>query len=150
MQGFQIGVPIQPYFGYGLGLNTGLYFEGYFCNEYDMDLTELCLYMPIDLMIRIPFGEEFSVFLNGGIGIDWSIGMTLKEDGYDDYEIDYDLEGAPRHFNFSAEVGGGIQYKALQLSAQYQMGLTDNPLMTAYEDVSVKMRKLAIQLSFMF
>lgn len=150
MHGFQIGIPIQPYFGYGLGLNTGLYFEGYFCSEDGMDLSELCLYMPIDLMIRIPLGEEFSVFLNGGIGIDWSIGMTLKEDGYDDYEIDYSLEGAPRHFNFSAEVGGGLQYKALQLSAQYQMGLTDNPLMTTYEEVSVKMRKLAIQLSFMF
>lgn len=150
MQGFQIGIPIQPYFGYGLGLDTGLYFEGYFCSEDDMNLTELCLYMPIDLMIRIPLGEEFSVFLNGGIGIDWSLGMTLKEDGYDDYEIDYSLEGAPRRFNFSAEVGGGLQYKAVQLSAQYQMGLTNNPLMSAYEEISVKMRKLAIQLSFTF
>lgn len=150
MQGFQIGIPVQPYFGYGLGLNTGLYFEGYFCSEEGMDLTELCLYMPIDLMIRIPLGEEFSVFLNGGIGIDWSMGMTLKEDGYEDYDIDYGEAGAPRHFNFSAEVGGGLQYKALQLSAQYQMGLTDNPLMTTMDEVSVKMRKLAIQLSFMF
>lgn len=150
MQGFQIGIPVQPYFGYGLGLNTGLYFEGYFCSEDGMDLTELCLYMPVDLMIRIPLGEEFSVFLNGGIGIDWSMGMTLKEDGYEDYDIDYGEAGAPRHFNFSAEVGGGLQYKALQVSAQYQMGLTDNPLMTTMDEVSVKMRKLAIQLSFMF
>lgn len=150
MHGFQVGVPIQPYFGYGLGLNTGLYFEGYFCSDSGMDLTELCLYMPVDLMIRIPLGEEFSVFLNGGIGIDWSMGITLKEEGYEDYDVDYSGEGAPRHFNFSAEVGGGLQYKALQVSAQYQIGLTNNPLMTPYEEVSVKMRKLAIQLSFMF
>lgn len=150
MHGFQVGVPIQPYFGYGLGLNTGLYFEGYFCSDSGMDLTELCLYMPVDLMIRIPLGEEFSVFLNGGIGIDWSMGITLKEEGYEDYDVDYSGEGAPRHFNFSAEVGGGLQYKALQVSAQYQIGLTNNPLMTPYEEVSVKMRKLAIQFSFMF
>lgn len=151
MQGFQIGVPIQPTFAYGIGINTGLYFEGYFAKEDDISMTELCLYMPIDLMFRLPLGEEFSLFINGGIGIDWSMAMSLEMDGYDDsYDVDYGDEGSPRHFNFSAEVGGGIQYKTLQLSAQYQMGLTNNPLMTSYDEVSVKMRKLAIQLSFMF
>lgn len=150
MHGFQIGVPVQPVFSYGLGLNTGLYFEGYFCKDDEMNLTELCLYMPVDLMFRLPLGEECSLFVNGGIGIDYSMTMTLSMEGYDDMKVDYGDEGAPRHFNFSAEMGGGFQYKALQLSAVYQIGLTNNPNMVIGDEFSAKMKKLAIQLSFMF
>lgn len=155
MHGFQIGVPIQPMFAYGLGLNTGLYFECYFDGYDDLEygdhtnMEEYCLYMPIDLMFRLPLGENFSIFVNGGIGIDWSIETVLKWDGYDDYKIDYGEAGAPNHFNFSGEMGGGFQYKALQVSANYQIGLSNNSLMVN-DGLTAKLRKFSIQLSFMF
>lgn len=155
MHGVQIGVPIQPIFGYGLGLNTGLYFECYFDGYEDYEyndhtnMEEYCLYMPIDLMFRLPLGENFSIFVNGGIGIDWSIETVLKMDGYDDYKIDYSEEGAPNHFNFSGEMGGGIQYKSLQVSANYQIGLTNNSNMVS-DEITAKLRKFSIQLSLMF
>lgn len=155
MHGFQVGVPIQPVFGYGLGLNTGLYFEGYFANWRDTDsyedisMTEMCLYMPVDFMFRLPLGENFSIYATGGIGIDWSIETTLSSDGYDDWKIDYSEEGAPNHFNFSAEFGGGIQYKALQVSANYQIGLNNNSKIVN-DGVTAKLRKIGIQIALMF
>ena len=155
MNGFQVGVPVQPIFGYGLGLNTGLYFEGYFADwsEYDsyekISMTELCLYMPVDFMFRLPLGENFSIFVNGGIGIDWSLKTTCSQDGYDDWSIDYSEDGAPNHFNFSAEFGGGIQFKALQISGNYQIGLNNNSKMVD-DGITAKLRKFSVQLSVMF
>ncbi len=156
MHGFQIGVPVQPIFGYGLGLNTGLYFEAYFADWTDTEnygdkfnMTEYCMYMPVDLMFRLPLGENFSIYVNGGIGIDWSIETELTAEGYDDYKIDYGEDGAPNHFNFSAEFGGGIQYKALQVSGNYQIGLNNNSKMVN-DEVTAKLRKFSVQLSLMF
>lgn len=157
MHGFQVGVPVQPIFGYGLGLNTGLYFEGYFSSwddpeEYEtINMTELCLYMPVDFMFRLPLGENFSFYVTGGIGIDWSLSTSLSADGYNDVNIDYGEDGAPNRFNFSAEFGGGLQYKAFQLSANYQFGLNNNSkFVSDSEEVTAKLRKLGIQISFMF
>ena len=155
MHGFQVGVPIQPIFGYGLGLNIGLYFEGYFADWTEPDyyetisMTELCLYMPVDLLFRLPLGEEFSIFINGGIGIDWSLGITCSQEGYDDWEIDYGEDGSPNRFNFSAEFGGGIQFKALQVSGNYQIGLNNNSKIVD-DGITAKIRKFSVQLSLMF
>lgn len=151
MQGVQVGLPIQPSFGYGLGLNTGLYFEAYFESDSSANLTEYCLYMPVDLMFRVPFTEDFSVYINGGIGIDWSIGIDISADGYDTYSLDYS-EAGPSHFNFSAEFGGGLQYKHVQLGVQYQMGLNNNTNIVYNDEVelNVKLRKFAVQLTYLF
>lgn len=155
MSGFQVGVPVQPVIKYGLGINTGLYFEGYFASSEDpvygdkMSLTELGLYMPVDLMFRLPIAEEFSIFVNGGIGIDWTLNIKCSQDGYDDWNIELGEEGAPNRFNFSGEFGGGIQFKALQLSGNYQLGLNNNSNIVD-EGASAKIRKFSIQLSAMF
>lgn len=152
MNGFQVGLPFQPYFGYGLGMNTGLFFEGYFCedSEYNQSLTEFDLYMPIDFQFRLPLAEQLSIYIQGGIGIDWSVAMKIYDHDYSESaSLEYSEDGMPNRFNFSAEFGGGIQYKCMQLSAVYQLGLNNNSYMV-YDDYTSKMRKLAIQLSFVF
>lgn len=153
MSGFQVGVPIQPIFGYGMGLNTGLFYEAYFAGYEDysenINMVEHNLYMPVDFMFRLPLGENFSIYVCGGIGIDWSLSTVLTSEGYDDYNIDYGEEGAQNRFNFSGEFGGGIQFKAVQLSANYQIGLNNNSKMVS-DDVTAKLRKFSIQFSFLF
>lgn len=98
---------------------------------------------------RLPIAEEFSIFVNGGIGIDWTLNIKCSQDGYDDWNIEFGKEGAPNRFNFSGEFGGGIQFKALQLSGNYQLGLNNNSNIVD-EGASAKIRKFSIQLSAMF
>ena len=158
MHGLQAGIPIKPVFGYGMGLNTGLFFECYFDSTDDtpegdtMHLYEYCLYMPVDFMFRLPLAEQFSIYVTGGIGIDWSIKTVLTQDGYDDYSVDYGDWGAPAHFNFSAEFGGALQFRCLELSAKYQIGLNDNSKFAGEDagDVTARMRKLQFTLGFLF
>lgn len=155
MSGLQLGIPIQPYFGYGFGMNTGLFYELYFLDhpEENVSLFEHNLYMPLDLQYRLPLGEEFAVYANGGIGTDWSIATTYT---YEDehQEVDYDDWYWVNHFNFSAEAGLGIQYRALQVSFMYQWGLTNNKRYTeAWEgasDIKAKIRKMQFQISLVF
>lgn len=133
MSGFQVGVPYQGYFGYGLGMNTGVYFEGYFCGSGDgRTYEEMDIYVPVQAMFRLPLGEEFSLFVNGGIGMDFGIYAAITESGYEDYKLDFGDEEMPNAFQLYGEVGGGIQFKAFQLSAQYSIGLLNNKHMIEY------------------
>jgi hypothetical protein len=63
--------------------------------------------------------------------------------------VDYS-EAGPNHFNFSAEFGGGLQYKHVQLGVQYQMGLNNNTNLFDDDELKVKLRKLAVQLTYLF
>lgn len=89
-------------------------------------LTDVSLYMPVHLLYRLPLSENFSVFLNGGIGLDLGLVQTLSANGYEDLNLEYGEDGMQNRFNVAGEFGGGIQFKAFQLSAGYSIGLTNN------------------------
>lgn len=151
MSGIQIGVPVQPIFGYGLGLSTGLFYEIYFSSySYsDRSYEEMDLYIPVHLIFRLPIANEFSIFVNGGIGMDFGLSAKLKEDGYEDYKLSFGEEDMQNMFNLSGEFGGGVQYKAFQLSANYSMGLLDHGSFADGFD-KITQNKLAISLSVLF
>ena len=134
MSGLRMGIPIQPVFGYGIGINTGLYCDMVFSFNDEQEgmageeimLTDVSLYMPVHLLYRLPLSENFSVFLNGGIGLDLGLVQTLSANGYEDLNLEYGEDGMQNRFNVAGEFGGGIQFKAFQLSAGYSIGLTNN------------------------
>lgn len=158
MKGIQVGISIQPYFNYGIGLNTGVYYEGYFTSlERDSsleqeigDLTEHCLYVPLGIMFRLPLHQKGSIFIKGGGALDYSVAIAeqIGEDKQD-YNFDYNAPGAPNRLNLSCEFGGGFQYRTLQGSITYQIGLTNNKRLVE-DGYKARLRKLALQLAFTF
>lgn len=156
MHGLQVGVPIQPYFKYGLGLITGIYYEAYFLDYPDDNVKEMVehnMYIPLDLQFRLPISTEFSIYACGGVAMDWSMATKYKA-GDISYDVDYKEDYWVNPLNFSAEVGAGIQYKALQASFKYQWGLNNNSTYIQgfqYPDgLNAKLRKLQAQISLLF
>lgn len=158
MSGLRVGVPIQPLFGYGIGINTGLYCDmvfafnddPYLAGGEDVMLTDVSLYMPVHLLYRLPLSETFSLFVNGGIGLDIGLAQTQSADGYDDLELKYGEDGMQNRFNVAGEFGGGVQFKALQLSAGYSIGLTDNKHFFGVEGVKTTINHWDCTLSILF
>ena len=158
MSGLRVGVPVQPLFGYGFGINTGLYCDivfasnddPYLAGGEDVLLTDVSLYMPVHLLYRLPLSETFSIFVNGGIGLDLGLAQTQSADGYDDLKLEYGEEGMQNRFNVAGEFGGGIQFKALQLSAGYSIGLTNNKHFYETEGVKSTINRWDCTLSILF
>ncbi len=158
MSGLRIGVPVQPLFGYGIGINTGLYCDMVFSSNdeqqgmegEDIMLSDISLYMPVHLLYRLPLSETFSIFVNGGIGLDLGLVQTLSADGYDDYELKYGEDGMQNRFNVAGEFGGGIQFKALQISAGYSIGLTNNKHFVGEDGYKTTINKWDCTLSILF
>lgn len=161
-QGLQAGIRIEPQFGYGFGLNTGIFYEfytdksnDYYDNdgyEYYMTWQEHSLYVPLHLEFRANFSDAFQLFIYGGASIDY--GISSKYYGhfyYDDYETEpEDAYGDDMNrFNASWEVGAGIRIKGVQLQWQMSRGLIDMAGKNA--EYTVKQNKpMAITLSWMF
>lgn len=163
--GVQFGVVYNPYFGYGQGLITGLYYQLFFDTGSFDDAVEYDhnLYIPLLYQFRLPLAEECSLFLFGGIagqfGIYHSVEWGETDDYYAEkidigygYNEDYDLY-MPNACQFYVPVGLGFQYKALQVEFKYSWGLNDNKeVYTQYDDVkqSFKAKMLEATLSIAF
>lgn len=160
MHGVQAGIVYQPYFGYGQGLSTGVYWQAFFGSEtdvegYDYDWEEHSLYIPLQYQFRLPLHSNFSIFLNGGIGFTCGISNTAKYDDYEDsIDVGYGEEyGMPSRTSWSLLYGGGIQYKMLQVECKISRGLTDNKDMYyGLEDQaqSCKANSWSVGISLMF
>lgn len=135
MNGVQAGISYQPYFGYGQGLSTGLYWQGFF-GTVDFidggtgDYQEHSIYIPLQYQFRLPLGEEFSIALKGGIGVSYGVSNTIKIDG-ESFDVGYGYNEEfetymPKAFQLSVPLGVGIQFKAMQFEFKYSIGLTDN------------------------
>lgn len=165
MNGVQVGLPIQPYFGSGIGLGTGLYFE-YYKTEVDYQKTageartnnhleDMQLYMPVHLQFRLPAAGETSFFISAGIGLTYGIKLKAQteDDGWAD--LKYGEDGMPKAFNYAFEFGCGFRYRRLLIDFTYSMGLTKNQLVPAIdnvpaEKVDAKMNKLAAGIGLLF
>lgn len=157
VDGVQFGIAYQPYFGYGLGLNTG-FFGQYFwssneTSESELKIEEWDIFVPMHLMFRLPI-KDYDFHINTGVGFEY--GVSLKgiysgsESGSEKLEFDDD---SPRAFNMYYEIGAGFRIKALQINFLYGMGLTKNKKFLTDEQgeyINAKPSKLAVTLGLMF
>lgn len=140
MHGIQMGIVYQPYFGYGQGLITGLFWQ-YFIGtvpDYAADDSptdnEHNLMVPLLYQFRLPLAEDFSLYVCGGLEMVLGLSHSASWSGDSDSDVqlgfgtneDYGFL-FPKQFQLYAPVGGGLQFKALQLEFKYAWGLTDNP-----------------------
>lgn len=149
--GLQFGIRVDPQFGYGFGINTGLFYEYYFDKsddmyddgvEYHFTAEEHCLYMPIHLKYSLNFSKWFQLAFYGGIGLDYGLSgkiyLRCEGETYDSislYDADYDI----KHFNTSLEYGMAVRSSRFQLNLTMSQGLVN---MTSSDEYKVKQSKL--------
>lgn len=142
ISGVQAGIRVNPQFGYGFGLNTGLYYEYYYSKsdrmnyaddygQYTGTLQEHALYLPVHLEYRMNFSNYFQLFFYCGIGLDYGLANSIKwvdcdDDSYSETINNiYDSDDCPdwQRFNYSLEYGGGIRTSRFQLNFTMSKGL---------------------------
>ena len=164
VHGVQAGFRAEPYFKFGLGLNTGLLYEYYYTKSqpmmvdgYDVygEMQEHALYMPVHLAYRLKF-NDFHIYAFGGVGLDYGISskVLLKENGsdyvgYDNSPI-YETEDAMdwKRFNASYEFGGGLRYKMVELQFTMSRGFLNMSHDSSYKFYQNK--PMMLSLGFMF
>lgn len=165
--GVQAGIRVNPQFGYGFGMNTGLYYEYYHSKsapinytdgygQYTGTLQEHALYLPLHIEYRLNFSKYFQLFFYGGIGLDYGLANSIKwvdcdDDSYNEtISSIYDSEDCPdwKRFNYSLEYGGGIRSSCWQINFTMSKGLKN---MSSTDDYKVYQGKnLMLALSIMF
>ncbi|MDE5773034.1 MAG: PEGA domain-containing protein [Muribaculaceae bacterium] len=162
--GVQLGVTYQGYYGYGQGINTGIYWQMFWGDALSDSsdnpwYMENAIYVPIQYQFRLPLHKNFSIFANAGIGM--SLGVENKlhfsGDGGDyslgyGYNEDYDMI-FPKRFDCSLLFGGGIQFKALQIEAKYSSGLINQNQILEYNGITegtMKSSSWQVGLSLLF
>lgn len=173
LHGVQIGVAYQPCFNWGLGLHTGLFYEGYFSySDYVQNVmgwdkfNEHDIYFPLHAMFRVPLSRNYSIGFFGGIGFNWAISGTYH-DTYRYYDYDgwhtvnswehehqtYGSNGWPKRMNAQGEFGAQVRFGVVQLGFTYSIGLTDHKCIQIPGTQSffkTHQDKLAISLSLVF
>ena len=135
LQGIQAGLRIDPQFGWGFGMNTGLFYE--YCwaksttmqdryGSYQWRYDEHGLYAPLDLKYTMNFSKWFQLSFYGGVGFNYVLSGKMKVVDSDDFE-DEDFFSADntRKFNMMLEYGASVRIKALQFDFMMGQGLTD-------------------------
>lgn len=158
--GIQVGIRIDPQFGYGFGINTGLYYEYYFDKSNDMYEEEInyyykseehSLYLPIHLKYSLNFSKWFQIALYGGLGLDCGVSgnIYLRSEGETlDTQSLYDDELDIKRFNASLEYGAAIRVSRFQLNFTMSKGFVN---MSGSDEYKVKQNKLMnISLSVCF
>lgn len=166
ISGLQAGIKVEPLFNYGLGINTGLYYEYYYSKsdpmnysdgygQYTGTLQEHALYLPLHLEYRLNFSKYFQLFFYGGIGLDYGLASSIKYvDCDNDYYSEtvnkiYESDECPdwKRFNYSLEYGGGLRISRIQLNVTMSKGLKN---MSSTDDYKVYQGKnLMLSLSVM-
>jgi len=144
MFGIRAGLKLDFYFKstlFGLGVNTGAYYQFMYSKTtvasapfegLDKTMQEHSVYFPIHLFYRYDFTKKWGIFINGGVGIDWSMALFVKvntdedkdkgNDGsfYSTSNLYKDIDGKLLdRFAFTGEYGGGIRFGIFALSFTY-------------------------------
>lgn len=164
MNGVQAGIVYQPYFGYGQGLSTGVYWQAFFTSvdERDDDFNSQMhtIWVPLEYQFRLPLAENFSIALNAGAAVEFGISNNVKFKGTDEtislgfgHNEEYDTY-MPKGVSFQWLAGVALQWKALQLEAKMIRGITDNNDMYSVPEgesnVSCKANSWSAGLSILF
>ena len=136
LQGIQAGIRIDPQFGAGFGLNTGIFYE--YCwaksnNNYDeygsynLSYKEHGLYMPLHLKFTMNFSKWFQLSVYGGAGLNYVLSgkAYLDADG-DSYDWNvFKEEENWKKFNTMLEYGASLRINAVQFDFTMSKGLTN-------------------------
>lgn len=147
------GFSWTPEFGYGFGLQTGIYYEltmeRHKYDSYDPDIyiypyrgythslfaNEHALSIPLRFQYRIEVAKDFSLFLYTGPSFDFSLAFNIRETiSYIDSKLEPEVtkhnvykesaqEDRLHRVNVMWGVGGGLRWKGLQLRAGGDWGL---------------------------
>ena len=122
---FQIGFSWSPEFRYGIGLQTGIFYElsadSY--KRYYIKIDEHTLSIPLRVQWRYEIIRDLSLFIYTGPSFDIGLVYNIKERGrkIDAYKhIDSDFS----RFHMMWGVGAGVRWKFLQLNIGGDWGLT--------------------------
>ena len=134
----KVGLYWAPEFKYGIGIQTGLYYEmssskftdnGEYGDGISLKCSEHTLSIPLRIQYRYEIIKDLSVFLYTGPSFDISMAYTatLGGDGYSEKINMYDKENGYgyKRFNMLWGVGGGVRWKGLQLMLGGDWGLTN-------------------------
>lgn len=137
LHGVQMGFGYSPVWNRGLGLHTGLYFELYFSgtsNEYAQlsngnkldSYLETAFYIPLHMTLWFPLGDESSVQLRGGLGVDIGCSSEYTDEYDSSVEYEYGEEGFAERMNYSAELGLTLKLGHFGLTYQMSKGLNNH------------------------
>ena len=165
LNGFQLGLRVEPLFKYGFGLSTGFFYD-YYTSEsikktgYDSDGTDYYLAFneqsfsfPFHLEYRANISNEFQFFVEVGPSFHFGLVEKLtateaneKNPSITETNIFSDLLTDPTdRINLSFDLGAGIRYNGLQLNVGTRGLLKQS---TSY--VHNNPNNLFISLSWMF
>lgn len=157
----QVGLTWSPEFRYGIGIQTGLFYE-MSCQSKTVEiagvtttgkLSDHNLSIPLRVQWRYEIVPDWSVFVYTGPSFDIGVGGKLKQSGefMGEYvsteESIYNPDSGFKRFNMLWGVGAGVRWKFLQLRIGGDWGLLDvNTL-----DVKTTLSKpLHVTLSYIF
>ena len=146
-----VGFYIAPEVKYGVGIQTGVYYEmtRYSYNDGPkyggFTQTESTLSIPLRLQYRYEIIRDLSVFLYTGPVFDIHLAYQVHEvEGKTDFYIEDD-DNLFNRFQVLFGLGAGIRYKGLQLMLGGDWGLT-----YAYDDLIKFDKPFFISLSYLF
>lgn len=168
LSGIQLGIHFQPCLTWGLGLYTGLFYELFFAsdNSWGEDMknfTEHNLNLPLHLYYRIPFSENFSIAIHGGVSADYGIyasytkeflGISSSDSGtsysYDKYYGSSSQQG-PNQFQLNWDLAASFNIHKIAINTYISRGLLDNSHLhdgiTGAE--KIKINKFGVSLSIL-
>lgn len=142
----RVGLWYAPEFGYGIGLQTGIYYElsyshykgdiydsGYLLvKDAKLSLMEHNLSLPLRIQYRYEIIPDLSIFIYTGPSFDFSVAydatVTLGNESETislySKEMEAGMETSFNRYNILWGIGGGIRWKGLQLSFSGDWGLT--------------------------
>ena len=128
--GIVFGIPYQPYFKKGWGLDTGIFSEIYACKDAPdiYRVEDVNLMIPLRVMYRVPFKKEFSVYLSTGVSANIGLRLNLKNAEDTDagtMTLNYD-DNTPSRLNMLYDVAAGVHIGVFDLKVTYSVGMTPN------------------------
>lgn len=127
----RVGFYWAPEFRYGIGLQTGLYYDmstsTYKEEEISLSSSEHSLSIPLRIQYRYEIIPDLSIFLYTGPSFDISLAYTAKASymGETEKESMYGEDSDLNRFNMLWGVGAGVRWKGLQLMLGGDWGLTN-------------------------
>lgn len=165
LHGIQMGIGVEPHTRVGLGVKTGIYYEGYISvspeveRQYDFEqYMEHSLYVPLHAMWRIPVGRHASLTAFGGLGVNWAICGTFSDneyvytyDGWENIGDSWDTNKYghgdwPKSLNLSWEAGASLRIKSVEFKFTYSNGITDHQFYSAEGPFKTKQQKLGLSI----
>lgn len=151
--GIQVGISYQPYFGYGQGLITGVYWEGIFGgsvdDRYNMNSS---IYIPLQYQFRLPLHTNTSVYVNFGASATFGIynGLYSKKEYSENEKSEPSVNlhyggDYPKAVDCALLYGFGFQWKGLQIDVKFSNGLLN---LSDNKSYSCKSQSMIIGLSY--